>query len=73
MSSSEEQAAASGHRHAITISCIGCSKPNEIAVWLPTAVRCEHCGMIFDARITLRESGREGTSTTPSSSPGASK
>jgi hypothetical protein len=48
-----------GHKHTITISCIGCSEPNEIAVWLPTAVKCEHCGMIFDARIMLRERGGE--------------
>jgi uncharacterized Zn finger protein len=37
--------------HYIMISCKGCHKDAKIKVTLPTAIKCEHCGMIFDARL----------------------
>jgi len=37
----------------IEVKCIGCGEVIRYEIKLPTAFRCDHCGMIFDARLGL--------------------
>ncbi len=45
--------------HVIKVVCLSCKEENDFVIRLPTAIQCEHCNTIFDARLGLKK----GTAT----------
>jgi uncharacterized Zn finger protein len=47
------------HRY-IEVNCLGCGEVIRYELTLPTAIECNHCGMIFDARLGLVREESQG-------------
>jgi hypothetical protein len=47
--------------HIIRLECLGCHEPILYSIQLPTAIICDHCGMISEARLSLHRSSRKSS------------
>ncbi|MCS7142246.1 MAG: hypothetical protein NZ920_00410 [Aigarchaeota archaeon] len=46
------------HKHYIELTCPGCKEVVKLEIRLPTAIECNSCGMIFEARAVLMKEGK---------------